>query len=62
MLRFLYVVLSKRSFDWSTGQEETASVERSLAADDLQDTVSLGNERQGERSKRFILFVPFEAW
>ena len=44
MLRFLYVVLSKRSSDSSTDQEETASVERPFAADHLQNTVGFGNE------------------
>ena len=42
MLRFLDVVLSERSFDLSTGQEERASVEHPVAVGHLQDTVSLG--------------------
>jgi hypothetical protein len=62
MLRFLYVVLSKRNSDSSTDQGETASVERPFAADHLQNTVGLGNKRGGERNKRFILFVSFDAW
>jgi hypothetical protein len=63
MLRFLYVVLSKRSFDSSTDQGETASVEHPFLAGHLQNTVGLGSERWGERSnKRFILFVSFETW
>ena len=48
MLRFLYIVLSKRSFDLSTDQGETANVEDRFVAGHLQNTVSLGNER-GER-------------
>jgi hypothetical protein len=47
MLRFLYVVISKRSYDSSTDQGETASVERPFAAGHLQNTVGLGNEREG---------------
>jgi hypothetical protein len=62
MLRFLYVVLSKRSFDSSTDQGETTSVEHPFAARHLQNTVGLGNERWWERNnKRFILFVSFET-
>jgi hypothetical protein len=49
MLRFLYVVLSKRSSDSSRDQGETASVERPFAAGHLQNTVGLGNERGGEK-------------
>ena len=41
-------MLSKRSFDLSTDQGETASVEHFFVAGHLQNTVSLGNER-GER-------------
>jgi hypothetical protein len=48
MLRFLYVVHSKRSFDSSMDQGETASVERLFAAGHLQNTVGLGNERGRE--------------
>jgi hypothetical protein len=55
MLRFLYVVLSKRSFDSSTDQEETASVERPFAAGRLQNTVGLGNERK-ERETTNVSF------
>jgi hypothetical protein len=63
MLRFLYVVLSKRSFDSSTDQGETASVECPFAAGHLQNTVGLGNERKREmNNKRFILFISFDAW
>jgi hypothetical protein len=51
MLRFLYVVLSKRSSDSSTDQGETASVERPFAAGHLRNTVGLSNER-GEREKQ----------
>ena len=47
MLRFLYVVISKQSFDSSTDQGETTSVERPFAAGRLQDTIGLGNERDG---------------
>ena len=63
MLRFLYVVLSKRSFDSSTDQGERASVEHPFAARHLQNTIGLGNEKWWERNnKRFILFVSFETW
>jgi hypothetical protein len=63
MLRFLYVVILKRSYGLSTDQEETASVERPFAAGHLQNTVSLGNEREEERNnKRFILLISFDAW
>ena len=49
MLRFLYVVPSKQSFDSSTDQGETANVERPFAAGRLQNTIGLGKEReQGE--------------
>jgi hypothetical protein len=59
MLRFLYVVLSKRSYDSSTDQGETASVERPFGVGHLQNnTVGLGNERAGKRNnKRFILLI-----
>ena len=50
MLQFHHVVLPKRSCGSSTGQGERASVERPFAVDHLQDTVSLGNEGQGERT------------
>ena len=43
MLRFLYVVLSERSFDSSTGQGERANVEPPIAVVHLQDIVGLGN-------------------
>jgi hypothetical protein len=49
MLRFLYVVHSKRSCGSSTDQAETASVERPFPAGHLQNTVGLGNERCGEQ-------------
>jgi hypothetical protein len=51
MLRFLYVVLLKRSFDSSTDQEETASVERPFATGRLQNTVGLGNEEGREKQQ-----------
>ena len=41
MLQFQYVVLSERSCDSSMGQEETATVERPVAADHLQGTFGL---------------------
>jgi len=44
MLQFLYVVLSERSFDSSTGQGERASVEPPIGVVHLQDIVGLGNE------------------
>jgi hypothetical protein len=50
MLRFLYVVLSRRSFDSSTDQGETASVERPFAAGRLQNTVGLGKERENREA------------
>jgi hypothetical protein len=55
MLRFLYVVLSKRSFDSSTDQGETTSVERPFAAGHLQNIVGLDNERGGEKQQTFHL-------
>ena len=61
MLRFPYVVLSKRSYDSSTDQGETASVEHLFAAGHLQNTVGLGNKGRG-KNKRFIKFVSFDAW
>jgi hypothetical protein len=61
-LQFPYVVLSERSFDSSTGQEEKASVERRAVAGHLQDTVGIRNERVGENNKRFILFISFNTW
>ena len=48
MLQFLYVVNSKRKYDSLTDQEETATVERLLAAGRLQITVGLGGKRRGE--------------
>jgi hypothetical protein len=63
MPSFLYVVLSKRSFDLSTDQGETASVGRPFAAGHLQNTIGLDNEGGRERdNKRFILFVSVDAW
>ena len=58
MLRFLYIVNSKRSYDSSTDPGETASVEHPLAAGHLQNTVGLCDER-GRNNKRFILFISF---
>ena len=55
MLRFLYAVHSKRSHGSSTDQGETASVECPFAAGHLQNTVSLGNERGGEKPQMFHL-------
>jgi hypothetical protein len=59
MLRFLYVELSKRSYDSSTDQGETASVERPFAAGHLQNTVGLGNEKGVEKQQTFhpVIFV-----
>jgi hypothetical protein len=48
MLQFLYVVLSKRSFDSSTDQGETASVEYPFAAGHLQITVPSASATKGE--------------
>ena len=62
MLQFLYVVLSKRSFDSSKGQGEKASVGHPFAGGHLQNTVGLGKGgERGRNNKRFILFVSFEA-
>jgi hypothetical protein len=55
MLQFLYVVLSKRSFDSSTDQGETATVGHPYAAGHLQNTVGLGNEMGGEKQQTFDL-------
>ena len=58
MLRFLYVVNSKQSYDSSTDQGGTASVERPFAAGHLQNTVSLGDEMWGEQQTfHFVHFV-----
>jgi hypothetical protein len=62
MLRFLCVALSRRNFDSSTDLGETASVEYPFAADHLQNTVGIGNEREGENNKRFILLFSLIAW
>jgi hypothetical protein len=62
MLKFLHIVLSKRRFDLSTDQGETASVESLFVAGHLKNTVSLGNERGKKRNnKRFILLISFNA-
>ena len=58
--RFLYVVLSKRNFDSSTDQGETASVERPFAAGRLQNTIGLGNEREEKRKNE--RFISFDTW
>ena len=50
MLPFLYVVISKRNFDSSTDQGETASVERPFSAGRLQNTIGLDNEREDRES------------
>jgi len=55
MLRFLYVVISKQSFDSSTDQGETTSVERPFAAGRLQNIIGLGNERE-ERETTNVSF------
>jgi hypothetical protein len=44
MLRFRYVVLSKRSRGSSTGQVAKASVERPIAVGHLEDNIGFGNE------------------
>jgi hypothetical protein len=59
MLRFLYVVISKRSYDSSTDQGETASVERRFAAGHLQNTVSLGKEGGGGEKQQTFHLVNF---
>jgi hypothetical protein len=61
MLRFLYVVLSERSFDSSTGQGERASVEPPIAVVHLQDLVGLGKEMLRGNNERFVLFISFNA-
>jgi hypothetical protein len=55
MPRFPYVVLSKLSFDLSTDQGETASVECPFPAGHLQNTIGLGNEREREKQQTFHL-------
>jgi hypothetical protein len=77
MLRFLHVVLSKRSYDSSADQGEKASFERPFAAGvtsckrtfnagwpptEYWEFVGLGSERGRENNKRFILFISFDAW
>jgi hypothetical protein len=59
MLRFLYVVSLKRSYDSSTDQEETASVERPFAAGHLQNTVGLGKEKEGWEKQQTFHLVNF---
>ncbi len=54
MLQFLHVVISKQSYDSSTDQGETASVERPSAVGHLQNTFGLGNENGGRNNERFI--------
>jgi hypothetical protein len=44
MQQFLYIVLSERSFDSSTGQGERASVEPPIAVVHLHDIIRHGNE------------------
>jgi hypothetical protein len=61
MLRSHYVVLPKQSCGSSTGQEETASVERPFVAGRLQDTIGIGNFKWGKNNERFILSIPFDA-
>jgi hypothetical protein len=61
MLRFLYVVLSERSFDLSTGQGARASFEPPIAGVHLQDLVRLSNEMLSGNSERFVLFISFNA-
>jgi hypothetical protein len=61
MLRFLYVVLSERNFDSSTGQGERASVEPPIAVVHLQDLVGLGKEMLRGNNERFVLFISFNA-
>jgi hypothetical protein len=50
MMWFLYIALSKRSFDSSTDQGGTTSVECPFAAGHLQNTVGLDNERGGRET------------
>jgi hypothetical protein len=59
MMRFLYVVLSERSFDSTTGQGERASVEPPIAVVHLQDIIALGNEMLKGNNERFVLFISF---
>ena len=61
MLRFLYVVLSERSFDSSTGQGERASFGPPIAIVHLQDIVGLGNKVLRGNNERFVLFISFNA-
>ena len=61
MLRFLYVVLSERSFDSSTGQGERASVEPPIAVVHLQHIVGPSNKMLKGNNERFVLFISFNA-
>jgi hypothetical protein len=59
MPKFQYDGLSKRSRDFSKGQEVRANVERPFVAGHLQRSVGLGNGRYGKNNKRFVLFISF---
>ena len=59
-LPFHCVVPSGQNCDSLTGQGETASIERLVAADRLQSTVGPSNQRR-KNDKRFILFIWFNA-
>jgi hypothetical protein len=61
MLRFLYVVLSERSFDLSTDRGERASVEPPIAVVHLQDIVGLDNEMSRGNNERLVLFISFNT-
>jgi hypothetical protein len=61
MPRFLYVVLSARSFDSSTGQGARASAELPIAVVHLQTIVGLENKMLRGENERFVLFISFNA-
>jgi hypothetical protein len=55
-------VLSKQSCGLSTGREAKANVEHPFVVGHLQAVLVAGNGGQGEKNKRFILFVSFNIW
>ena len=57
MLQFLYVVLSKRSFDSSTDQEERASIGPLAAVGHLQDAVSSDSRQESIEGKQQTLYL-----
>jgi hypothetical protein len=59
MLRFLYAVLPKQSFDSSTGQGDRANVERPFATGRLHDAVSLRKDSERWVEKQTFHSVDF---